>query len=88
LQRIRDEAHRFALSHHRKIRDKLIKESILDEIPGVGPVTKARLLKKFGSVTRMSKATATELAETPGVGLKLAETIERILAQPRIAGNA
>jgi excinuclease ABC subunit C len=68
LQRIRDEAHRFALTYHRKLRARVIRESVLDEIEGVGPAHKRSLLRHFGSLARIRKASAEELAEAPGIG--------------------
>lgn len=81
LQRIRDEAHRFAITFHRSRRSKVMLESLLDEIPGLGSARRTALLDRFGSVTAIRKATQLELAETPGIGEKLAETITQSLAQ-------
>jgi len=63
LQQIRDEAHRFAISYHRTLRGKAMIDSVLDEVPGVGPVRRRALLKTFGSLKRMREATIEELAE-------------------------
>jgi len=79
LIRLRDEAHRFALSYHRRLRSRLIRESALDDIPGIGAARKAALLKHFGSVLRLSKATVEEIDAVPGVDRTLAEAIERLL---------
>ena len=81
LQRIRDEAHRFAITFHRSRRSKVMLESLLDEIPGLGSARRAALLDRFGSVTAIRKAAVSELATTPGIGEKLAETIAQSLAQ-------
>lgn len=81
LQRIRDEAHRFAITFHRSRRSKVMLESLLDEIPGLGSARRTALLDRFGSVTAIRKATELELATTPGIGEKLAETITQSLAQ-------
>jgi excinuclease ABC subunit C len=81
LQRIRDEAHRFAITFHRSRRSKVMLESLLDEIPGLGSARRTALLDRFGSVTAIRKATQLELAATPGIGEKLAETITQSLAQ-------
>jgi len=81
LQRIRDEAHRFAITFHRSRRSKVMLESLLDEIPGLGSSRRAALLDRFGSVTAIRKASVIELAATPGIGEKLAETIANSLAQ-------
>jgi len=77
LQAIRDEAHRFAISYHRELREKRIEESILDEIEGIGDNRKIQILREFGSVENLKKATAEEIAERiPGIGMKLAEIIK------------
>ena len=77
LIRLRDEAHRFAIDYHRRLRNRTIRESALDEIPGVGPAKKTALLKHFGSVYRLARASAEEIAEVPGITEKLAEAIHR-----------
>jgi excinuclease ABC subunit C len=81
LQRIRDEAHRFAITFHRSRRSKVMLETLLDEIPGLGSARRTALLDRFGSVTAIRKAAVSELATTPGIGEKLAETIAQSLAQ-------
>ena len=81
LQRIRDEAHRFAITFHRSRRSKVMLESLLDEIPGLGSTRRAALLDRFGSVSAIRKAPVSELATTPGIGEKLAESIAQSLAQ-------
>lgn len=81
LQRIRDEAHRFAITFHRSRRSKVMLESLLDEIPGLGSARRTALLDRFGSVSAIRKAAVSELATTPGIGEKLAETIAQSLAQ-------
>jgi len=75
LRAIRDEAHRFALTYHRSLRDRRIRESLLDDIPGFGEKRKMILLKHFGSVQRIKKASIEEIAEAPGIGKKFAETV-------------
>ena len=75
LQRLRDEAHRFAISYHRKIRQKESFTSALDTIPGIGPKRKRSLLRKFGSVRAILEATAAELAVTEGMTPALAALI-------------
>ena len=77
LTRLRDEAHRFALDYHRRLRGRIIRESVLDDIPGIGAVRKAALLKRFGSVSRLSKATVEEIDAVPGIDRTLAEAIAR-----------
>lgn len=79
LQRVRDEAHRFAVTYHRNLRGKEGVKSALDEIPGVGPARKKALLRKFGSVVGLRRATAEELTEVDGISAKLAETIKEYL---------
>jgi len=75
LQRIRDEAHRFANSYHTLLLKRRMKESLLDDIPGLSEARKSALLEKFGSVTRIRRQSAETLAETPGISLKLAHEI-------------
>ncbi len=79
LQRIRDEAHRFANTYHQLLMKKRIGESILDDCPGVSQNRKNLLLRKFGSVNRLRKASAAEIASTDGIGPKLAEEVHRFL---------
>jgi excinuclease ABC subunit C len=79
LQRIRDEAHRFANAYHQLLMKKRIGESILDDCPGVSENRKNLLLRKFGSVNRLRKASAEEIAATDGIGRKLAEEVHRFL---------
>lgn len=79
LQRIRDEAHRFANSYHQLLMKKRIAESILDECPGVSDSRKQALLAKFGSVERLRKASVEDIAAVDGISEKLAETIWRFL---------
>jgi excinuclease ABC subunit C len=75
LQRVRDEAHRFAITYHRKKRSAALTTSELDAIPGLGPARRATLLRHFGSVRRISGATVAEIAELPGIGPRIAETV-------------
>jgi excinuclease ABC subunit C len=75
LQHVRDEAHRFAIEYHRKKRERRALASPLDEVPGVGPTRKRALLRKFGSLARLSRASTEEIAATPGIGPSLAEEI-------------
>lgn len=81
LQRIRDEAHRFANGFHQLLMKRRIAESILDECPGVSATRKQALLKRFGSVTRLRKTPLEEVAATPGIGPRLAEQILEYLRQ-------
>ncbi|MGA7274801.1 MAG: UvrB/UvrC motif-containing protein, partial [Candidatus Udaeobacter sp.] len=79
LQRIRDEAHRFANAYHQLLMKKRIEESILDDCPGVSQNRKSLLLRRFGSVNRLRKASVEEIAATEGIGRKLAEEVQRFL---------
>jgi excinuclease ABC subunit C len=79
LQRIRDEAHRFANSYHQLLLKKRIAESVLDDCPGISENRKQALLKKFGSVERLRKASVEEISSIAGISDKLAETILRFL---------
>ncbi|MCB7137399.1 excinuclease ABC subunit UvrC [Cellulosimicrobium marinum] len=80
LQRVRDEAHRFAIAHHRKRRSKGMTSSALDDVPGLGPARRTALLKHFGSVRRLRAATAEEIAQVPGMGLRTARNVVAALA--------
>ncbi|WP_159616351.1 excinuclease ABC subunit UvrC [Arthrobacter zhaoguopingii] len=80
LQRIRDEAHRFAISFHRQKRGKSMTESALDGIPGLGPSKRKALLKHFGSVKKLKAASVEDLLEVPGIGPAMAEAIRNGLA--------
>ncbi|CAB4652622.1 unannotated protein [freshwater metagenome] len=75
LQRIRDEAHRFAVTFHRSRRSKVMLESVLDEIEQLGHIRRAALLDRFGSVGAIRKASVAEIAATPGIGEKIASII-------------
>jgi excinuclease ABC subunit C len=80
LQRIRDEAHRFAITFHRSKRSKIMLESLLDDIPQLGQTRRKALLEKFGSVTALRKAAVSEIASVPGIGEKTASLVESALA--------
>lgn len=83
LQRIRDEAHRVAITHHRKRRSSALLESALDDLAGVGPARRSALMRHFGSLARLSAASPEEIAAVEGIGEVLAEQIHRALrAQP------
>ena len=75
VQRIRDEAHRFAITYHREVRKKAGMESALDRVPGIGPKRKRALLRKFGSLRAVRGATVEEIATTPGFTKSLAERV-------------
>ena len=79
IQRIRDEAHRFAITYNRALRRKAGVASQLDSIPGVGPKRRKALLKAFGSVKKIRQATVETIAAVPGINLSLAETIKSLL---------
>jgi excinuclease ABC subunit C len=84
LQRVRDEAHRFAITYHRAKRSKALAVSELDAVPGLGPARRATLLRHFGSVRKLAGATEAEIAEVPGIGPRLANSIRTALGtQPR-----
>ncbi|GAA4848691.1 excinuclease ABC subunit UvrC [Saccharopolyspora rosea] len=80
LQRVRDEAHRFAISYHRTKRSKRMTSSTLDSIPGLGETRRAALLKHFGSVRKLRQAAVDEIAAVPGIGRRTAETVHSALA--------
>ena len=79
LQRVRDEAHRFAIAYHRAKRSKAATTSALDDVPGLGPARRRTLLKHFGSVRKLSAASVEEIAAVPGIGPRLAATISAAL---------
>jgi len=81
LQRARDEAHRFAISYHRKLRRKEGITSALDNIPGIGPRRKKALLKKFGSIESIKEASSEELSQTEGITLTLAQKVKEELVK-------
>lgn len=75
LQHLRDESHRFAITHHRKKRSTGMTRSVLDDIPGLGPARQAALLKEFGSVKRLRRASAEQIASVKGIGPALAAAV-------------
>lgn len=79
LQRVRDEAHRFAITHHRNRRSKSMVESVLDGVPGLGEVRRKTLLRHFGSLRKLRAATIEEIAAVPGVGPRTATAIKEAL---------
>jgi excinuclease ABC subunit C len=79
LQRVRDEAHRFAITYHRARRSKSMTSSALDSVPGLGETRRKALLKRFGSVRRLREATVAEIAEVPGIGPRTAAAIASAL---------
>jgi excinuclease ABC subunit C len=83
LQRVRDEAHRFAITFHRQRRSKAMTRSELDGVPGLGPTRRAALLAHFGSVARLRRADVDAVAEVPGIGRSTAQTVVDVLAASR-----
>ncbi|HHT13752.1 MAG TPA: excinuclease ABC subunit UvrC [Propionibacterium sp.] len=80
LQRLRDEAHRFAITHHRSRRAKTVVESVLDGVPGLGELRRKALLKYFGSMRKLRLATVEEIAQVPGFGPRLAASVKAAVA--------
>jgi excinuclease ABC subunit C len=80
LQRVRDEAHRFAITYHRQKRSASMTQSVLDGVPGLGETRRKAVLRHFGSVKRLRAATVEEIAEVPGVGRRTAEAVHAALA--------
>ena len=81
LQRLRDEAHRFAITHHRSRRSKSMVESLLDQVPGLGEVRRKALISYFGSLKKLRAATVEEIAAVPGFGPKTAAAIKLALQE-------
>ena len=79
VQRLRDEAHRFAITYHRTLRDRRTVKSAFDDLPGVGPKRKRELLKVFGSLKRVREAPVEQIAAVPGISRALAERIKATL---------
>ncbi|MCS7187810.1 MAG: helix-hairpin-helix domain-containing protein, partial [Armatimonadota bacterium] len=84
LQRIRDEAHRFAVKFHRKRRTQKALRTVLDEVPGIGSARKKALLQHFGSLEAMMKASVDELAKVPHMTRKVAESLWQFLHQTSV----
>ncbi|MGN6523042.1 MAG: excinuclease ABC subunit UvrC, partial [Actinomycetes bacterium] len=80
LQRVRDEAHRFAITYHRQRRSKTMTASALDDVPGRGESRRKALLRQFGSLKRLRQATADEIATVPGIGVRTAEAVVAALS--------
>jgi excinuclease ABC subunit C len=83
LQHVRDEAHRFAVAYHRQKRERRALASPLDDVPGIGPARKRALLRRFGSMARLTRASQEEIAATPGVGPALASEVKARLTGER-----
>src|SRR5690242_1421200 len=82
LQRVRDEAHRFAITYHRQKRSTSMLVSLLDDVPGLGQTRRKALMKQFGSLKRLRAATVEELMVVPGIGRRTAEAVQAAIAQP------
>jgi len=80
IQRLRDEAHRFANAYHQQLRKRRIQESVLDEFTGLGEKRKLALLQRFGSIQRLRQAGADEIASVPGIGVKIAAVLRDFFA--------
>src|SRR3954468_22822890 len=83
MQRVRDEAHRFAITHHRTRRDRSMKTSVLDELPGIGPARKRTLLNHFGSPDAVLAASREQLEAVPGLPGKTARELYTFLHRTR-----
>jgi excinuclease ABC subunit C len=81
ITRLRDEAHRFAITYHKSLRDKAIRESVLDEVTGIGEAKKMKLLKKFRSVYGIARASAGEIAAAAGVNGTVAAEVLKAVSQ-------
>ncbi len=75
LQRVRDEAHRFAITYHRQRRSRAMTRSALDEVPGLGETRRRALLARFGSLKRLRMATEEEIVSVPGIGHRTAQSV-------------
>ena len=75
--RLRDEAHRFAITYHRNLRERAIRESALDAVPGIGPAKKMALLKKFHSIYGIARAHEDEIAAAAGISVALAVAVKK-----------
>jgi excinuclease ABC subunit C len=82
LQRVRDEAHRFAITYHRQKRSTSMLVSLLDDVPGLGESRRKALMKQFGSLKRLRAATVDELMAVPGIGRRTAEAVQAAIAEP------
>ena len=88
LQRVRDEAHRFAISYHRQRRSRSMVDSALDAVPGLGPTRRSALIKHFGSLKKLRAATLQELVDVPGIGASTAASILAALSSAPAPGPA
>ena len=83
MQRIRDEAHRFAITYHRKLRSKRNLVSVLDHVVGIGPKRRKILWDHFGSIAKLKDATVEEMAKLPGMNLPAAQAVYNFFAAQR-----
>lgn len=81
ITRLRDEAHRFAITYHRRLRERTIRESVLDEVPGIGEAKKIKLLNAFGSIYSIAKAPVPEIASVAGISEALAREVKRVTSE-------
>ncbi|MGY1685326.1 excinuclease ABC subunit UvrC [Geodermatophilus sp. SYSU D00804] len=88
LQRVRDEAHRFAITYHRQKRSVSMLVSLLDDVPGLGETRRKALMKQFGSLKRLRAATVEELTAVPGIGRRTAEAVMAAVAEPATGDDA
>ena len=88
LQRVRDEAHRFAITYHRQKRSTGMLVSLLDDVPGLGESRRKALMKQFGSLKRLRAASVEELMAVPGIGRRTAEAVQAAIAEPASDGGA
>ncbi len=84
LQRVRDEAHRFAITYHRQKRSTSMLVSMLDDVPGLGETRRKALIKQFGSLKRLRAASVEELMAVPGIGRRTAESVQQAIAEPDV----
>jgi excinuclease ABC subunit C len=82
LQQVRDEAHRFAITYHRQLRAKKMTKSVLDDVPGLGPTRRARLLKEHGSVKRLRELSEEEVVLIPWLPDRVAHALYEHLHEP------
>jgi excinuclease ABC subunit C len=88
VQRVRNEAHRFAIAYHRRLRSDQLVRSALDDIPGIGQKTRLALLRHFGTIAAIASASADQLAAVPGIGRVTAERVLSVLSHPALHGGA
>ena len=87
LQRVRDEAHRFAITYHRQKRSSSMLVSLLDDVPGLGDARRKALMKKFGSLKRLRAATVEEIMTVPGIGRRTAEAVVDAVGTAIVGGD-